>query len=242
MIRNLKIWTLISLVLSVSVAEGGSAGSRVVWFRLAPVPEGMSEAYMSASTGEEFSVGRGDEEEEGSLEEFLATDREALQAELDQMRALVSNFSPDTPGDLVVSKNSGSGGRSGGIEGAVRELKLEGYPPEVLEQIMNRYNLRVVLREFKAGSRGQNFLSSASKGPGEQYFGGLSVPPGVYEVFQLNQETVGLMSRLEEDAIREQGLEPLKTRVIRVVFGIVNSAGGGYELGVLSLDAERVSP
>lgn len=242
MSRAFHIFAIMLLTFSVPVGGWGAAGSGVIWFRLAPMPEGMTEAYMSASTGEEVYADQGQMEEEGSLEEFLAADREALQQELDQMRAMVRNFSPDTPGDLVVSKSRGTGGRSGGIEGAVRELKLEGHPPEVLEQIMNRYNLRVVLREFKSGSRGQNFLSSASKGPGEQYFGGLSVPPGVYEVFQLNQETVGLMSRLEEDAIRKQGLEPLKTRVIRVVFGIVNSEGGGYELGVLSLEAERVSP
>lgn len=104
---------------------------------------------------------------------------------------------------------------------------------------MARYKLKVVTQRLE-GSSGQNFLSSASKGTNEHFFGGMSVPAGIYEVFQLSRESVALMSRLEEQALRDRGMEPLKSRVVRIVFGIVKSDKGEHVLGVKSLDAEAV--
>src|SRR5690606_20301382 len=101
-----------------------------------------------------------------------------------------------------------------GPEGAIRELDMEGFPQKVMDQVMKRYGLRVVQRELKAGFAGQNFLSSASRGGTDKYFGGMIAQPGVYEVFQLSRQSVAHMSRLEEAAIKERGMNPLQTRVI----------------------------
>lgn len=241
---------IIVLLVWVCFVQGGLAASDgVVWFRLAPLPEGSSDVYMPFSRdegvvpAEETAEAPVVEEPLGEedLAAFLAADREALEAELERMSQVGMDVTPGELGEVVVPGRSGAKS-GGGPEGAVRELNLEGFPDNVVEDIMRRYKLQVVLREYRQGGRGASFLSSASRGPGERFFGGLSVPPGVYEVFQLNQETVGLMSQLEEKAIRERGLEPLKSRVIHIVFGIVNSPAGGYELGVQSLEVEKVSP
>jgi hypothetical protein len=251
-----------------AVAAGAPASApanRVLWFRLAPLPEGNSSIFMPKSR---FSAlppdGRdglpdgeprsGDAEGAGNLgganpvtdaelAEVLAADREALQAELDKMtQTAMAAPVPAVVTPLSSLASGVLGAADKGPEGAVRELNLEGFPAKVVDDIMKRYKLQVVVKEITGGRQGQSFLSAASRGPGEHYFGGATAAAGVYEVFQLNRDTVALMSRLEEKAIRERGMEPLQTRVIRIVFGIVETPKGGYELGVKSLEAEKVSP
>jgi hypothetical protein len=180
---------------------------------------------------------------DSKLAEILEQEREALQQELDQMTQLAAAAPlPKVPLPMPPPSNGSRGSTDRGPEGAVRELDLDGYPQSVVDDIMKRYKLKVVTRKIEGGRRGQNFLSSASRGSTERYFGGLEVPAGIYEIFQLSRESVALMSRLEEEALMEEGLEPLKSRVIRIVFGIVEDGKGGYVLGVKSLEAEAVEP
>ena len=65
-----------------------------------------------------------------------------------------------------------------------------------------------------------------------------SSSPGVYEVFELSPEAVAHMSRLEESEIRRRNLDLEKTKVTRVVFGIVPTSGGDYDLGLLEFEAQ----
>jgi len=231
-------------------------------FRLIPPPEGETAVFMLSSnpeaappTGQDNFPDPGmqtggnlemptDENsaplDDAELAEFLASEREALRAELEQVTDL-AQAAPIQAKPLPMPPPKGAAGSAGpGPEGAIRELDLDGFPQPIVDDIMKRYNLKVVTRTIKGGRRGQSFLSSASRGKSEQYFGGMAVPDGVYEVFQLSRESVALMSRLEEEALRKDGFEPVKSRVIRIVFGIVKQNDGSYVLGVKSLEAEAV--
>lgn len=234
-----------------------------VYFRLVPPPEGQAPLFMASSNptalpppgedglpdGELATGGNLDmpateidgQISDAELAEILAKDREALRAELEQMTqtALAEPLSR-TPVPLPPPVSGKEGGSTRGPEGAVRELDLEGFPHDVVDDIMKRYKLKVVTRHIPAGQRGQSFLSSASRGANETYFGGGAVPEGVYEVFQLSRDSVALMSRLEEEALKQRGLEPLKSRVIHINFGIVKDGDEGYVLGVKSMEAEAV--
>lgn len=233
-----------------------------VWFRLAAMPEGASTMYLPVNFGMDLPTGPGgtlkaerrespqdagqwkEPVDDAELAEILAADREALLAELNQktQEVLAAPAPPVSLEELRAAKGpSGGDGTRKAPEGAIRELDLTGFPQKVVDDVMERHRLRVVQQEIRGGRRGQSFLSSASRGAGERYFGGMDVPEGVYDVFQLNRETVATMSLLEENALKEQGFQPLKARVVRIVFGIVQAADGSYDLGVKLLEAEKVS-
>lgn len=233
-----------------------------VWFRLAAVPEGASTMFLPINFGMELPAGMGgpltagrrddlqnpgawkEPVDDAELAEILAADREALLAELNQKTQQAgATPAPAVPLDELRAAKAPSGGNGTrkAPEGAIRELDLTGFPQPVVDEVMERHRLRVVQQDVRAGRRGQSFLSSAVRGVGERYFGGMDVPEGVYDVFQLNRETVATMSRLEENALKEQGFQPLQARVIRIVFGIVKASDGTYDLGVKLLEAEKVS-
>ncbi len=244
-----------------SAANAGPAGQ--LFFRLVPPPEGKATQFMvstnptalppqgqdSLPDGELAKGGDLDmpaetaeaEISDSELSEILAKDREALRAELNQLTKIaLAEPLPKVPLPMPPPNAGNNGGSTRGPEGAVRELDLDGYPEAVVEDIMQRYKLKVVTRHIDGGGRGQNFLSSASRGENERYFGGGPVPSGVYEIFQLSRDSVAVMSRLEEDALKKRGMEPLKSRVVKIVFGIVKEGKEKYVLGVKSLEAEVV--
>lgn len=247
------------------VVQDAGREADLVLFNLVPPAEGDASVYMaSANPDVSPPEGRDDvsdaeivhggdvstpaeELENGisdaALADILAKEREALKQELEQMSQLaMAQPLPEVQLQVPPPANEQEGGSAPGPEGAIRELDLDGYPQAIVEDIMKRYNLKVVTRRIEGGRRGQSFLSSASRGTSERYFGGMAVPSGVYEVFLLSRESVALMSRLEENALIAKGLEPLKSRVIRIVFGIVEDNKGGHALGVKSLEAEAVEP
>lgn len=243
--------------------SAASASMPQLFFRLVPPPEGNSPLFMASTNpnalppegrdslpdgeltaGGELDMPVDDTDgkiSDAELADILAKDRDTLRAELEQMTqtALADPLSKK-PIPMPPPDSGKRGGSTFGPEGAVRELDLKGFPQAVVDDIMNRYKLKVVTRHIKGGQRGQSFLSSASRGANDTYFGGGAVPEGVYEIFQLSRDSVALMSRLEEEALKKRGLEPLKSRVINIVFGIVKSGNDSYVLGVKSLEAEAV--
>lgn len=121
--------------------------------------------------------------------------------------------------------------------GTIRELDLSGQPQAVVDQVMAKYRLRIT-QKVVSGESNQNFLSSAATGKGDRYFSGGSNRPGLYQVFELSRESVAKMSRLEEEEIRRREMDPEKTRVKHVVFGITEPQPAQYDLGILQFEAE----
>lgn len=245
------------------VSERDNGDQTAITFRLVAPPEGNMPIYMpsvnpdgmpppgadgmpdydeAAGGQRDMPVADADTTLDGKdLADFLAAERERLRAELAQFAD--PEIAEATQIELPVTPRKASGNKGGhapGPEGAIRELDLEGYPKDIVDDVMDRYGLQIVMQEMPAGRQGQSFLSSASRGGNDRYFGGMTAEAGVYEVFRLSRQSVAEMSRLEEQAIKERGMEPMRTRVIKIVFGIVKAKSGSYDLGVKTFEAEAV--
>lgn len=173
----------------------------------------------------------------------LERERERLRAELERERQLAEAIAERAMGQAARSPDRAPAPAAGGGSvplGTVRELSLDGYPEHVVQEIMDRYELRVVEKAVAGGSN-QNFLSSASTAEGGRFIADRGGAPGVYQVFMLSRKAVATMSRLEEEEIRRRGLDPMRTRVTRVKFGIVGHPPE-TDLGVLLLEAQPLTP
>ncbi len=173
----------------------------------------------------------------------LEQEREMLLAQLDQQRGRADQAADGAARSLAGAlRESPAPARSPvqarGPVGTVRQLDLGGHPEAVVQEIMDRYKLRVTEKAL-AGGATQNFLSSASTADGGQFNASRGGAPGIYQVFLLSPGAVAAMSRLEEEAIRSRGMDPMRTRVERVKFGIVTTEKGP-DLGVLLLVAKEI--
>lgn len=127
--------------------------------------------------------------------------------------------------------------------GTVRELDLSGYPQGATDRVMQRYGLRITERAVAAGVP-QTFLSSASSPDGGRFLSdraGASNAPGIYHVFLLSAKSVAVMSQLEDAELAKRNLDPLRTRVTHVKFGLVGPENDP-DLGVILFEAEPVQP
>lgn len=170
--------------------------------------------------------------DEAALSE-LAREREKLREQLNQERSLASL--PEIPKPVEPAPDPESDGDTA-HHGTIRELDLSGWPQPVVDEIMQRYRLRVV-RKAVTGPLRNSFLSSASDPSGDRYFASSRTPPGVYEVFELSRDAVSKMSQAEEEAIVKRGWTPSETHVSHIRFGIVEGASGKPDLGVLTMEA-----
>lgn len=169
----------------------------------------------------------------------LEREREELLASLEREKDLAASIA-----DRVVEQMTNhpaprpaAGPAAGVVQlGTVRELDLDGFAEPVVQEIMERYKLRVAEKEV-AGGTTQNFLSSASTSDGGRFTADRRAAPGIYHVFLLSPKAVETMSRLEEAEIRRRGWDPMRTRVKRVKFGIVGRPPE-MDLGIVHFDAE----
>jgi hypothetical protein len=120
----------------------------------------------------------------------------------------------------------------------VRELDFSGHSPEVVRQVMVRYEMRVVHKYVEAASP-ETFLSSAALGPTDRYYANRAVRPGVYDVFELSPTAIRKMAELEEAELARRGLG--KHALVRYVkFGIVRNPEGRPDLGILAFDVAEL--
>lgn len=168
--------------------------------------------------------------DKGALRE-LEAERGRLLARLEQERSTLGTppKMPNTDSPPSETPNS---------KGTVRDLELGGQPREVVDEVMQRYRLRVSERYVPARSV-QTYLSSAADGRGH-FTASPFREAGIYQVFELSRESVAAMSRLEEAELHARRLDPEKTRVTLVKFGIVRNKLGQHDLGVLDFQWERV--
>lgn len=122
-----------------------------------------------------------------------------------------------------------------GSPGTIRELALTGWPDDVVDAVMKRYELGVSLRRLSPGSR-QGFLSSAGTADGERYYS-RAPASGIFKVFELSPSAVATMSALEEREIKRRQLDLERTQVTHVRFGIVQQPDGTPDLGLLEMDS-----
>lgn len=168
----------------------------------------------------------------------LAAEREQLKQQLDTERQKVLTDA-DSAAQRAISAQAKSLQVAAGPVGTIRELDFSGWPKNIVDDMMRRYDLQIVHRKVTGGSN-QEFLSSAASATGDMYYADRSNPGGYSEVFELSRQSVAVMSRLEEEEIKRRNLDLARTRVTRVKFGIVQTGPNQYDLGILEFEAQAI--
>ncbi len=119
----------------------------------------------------------------------------------------------------------------------VRELDFSGWPPDVIQSVMQRYGMRIE-RRYVSNFTPNTFLSRATVPDNKHFYAGHGAAPGIYEVFELTPAALARMSSLEEQELIKRGWQPEQCVTSRVVFGIVRQPNGGYDLGVLLMESQ----
>lgn len=127
----------------------------------------------------------------------------------------------------------------GARTGAIRSLDVAGMPEDIVRQVFHQYDIRIERHVTPSSSAaGQpSFLNMARTDEGVYRSAPASGPQ---DVFVLTPSAIAQLSRLEREGIQERGLDPLRTRVREIHFGIIKNARNEWDLGVIFLDAEEV--
>ena len=163
----------------------------------------------------------------------LARQKKALEVKRLELAQTRKEFRDQLQTEWSQPERSPGPKTEGSLRGAVRSLELSNQPEEVVNKVLQRYKMKI-LWGYIDGPGGYNFLNSASTGDGTYL---RRSGTGWGQVFQLSTEAVAKMASLETEEIRRRGLDPLKTRVVETVFGIVK-AGADYDLGVVKMEVE----
>lgn len=126
----------------------------------------------------------------------------------------------------------------GAETGAIRELDIHNIPNDQAWEVLGRYGIRMLSGAADSGrDSGASFLNSARTEDGRF----VNTQGGSMKVFRYGERAVARMMQLESDALVREGYDPMQTRVVRVVFGVVPS-GTGYDLGVTKLEVAPIPP
>ncbi len=123
-------------------------------------------------------------------------------------------------------------------EGVIRELDTSGVAPDIADRVLSRYGIEILVKYLDGTETGNGFLNRA-KTMGGTYYNQSGT--GHYQVFSFSQVAVAQMVLLEREAIVRRGLDPTRTRVQEVRYGII-STGGGFDLGVTHFQSVQIAP
>lgn len=186
-------------------------------------------------------AGSGDDEAE---ERRLEEERE-LKEILDQRAALtahnkdVSQRGSDKVGERLREASVEQSAKKwlttteGADRGVIRGLTTDDVPAHVAEDVFRRYGIKIAVQVLDGSTGGYSFLNQARTSSGTYHN---RVGKGMYQVFSFGQVAVGRMMQLDLDEMKRRGLNPAKTRVIEVEYGIV-STKRGHDLGILKFKA-----
>ncbi len=121
----------------------------------------------------------------------------------------------------------------GAKEGVVRSLEISDVGGEVADRVLDRYGIKIMVEYMDGKPKGYSFLNQAQTAGGT-YFNRSG--QGVFQVFSYSQAAVAKMMQLEVAELQRRGMDPARTRVIEVHYGIVQTTAG-YDLGIKKMDA-----
>jgi hypothetical protein len=162
----------------------------------------------------------------------LITERDKLRRELrdlDRRAAEVARIpvpDPAPPGGAV------PGGR---FAGTIRDLNLSGASRTDSEVVMRKRGMRFS-QSMAAPGASQSFLSGATGQDGQRFTARNSGRNEMVNALVISPATIRHMASLERQELEKRGLNPARTFVRRIVFGIVGS-GEAADLGVVLFDA-----
>ncbi len=120
--------------------------------------------------------------------------------------------------------------------GAIRMLDLEGFPEHVVRKVLARYDIQFDHRYTKP-TAGRNFLNAAMTADGNYTN---EQAEGYYDVLVLSRKAFSMMASRELEALTRRGYDPKRSRVLKIVFGIVLDSDGDYDLAVTDFEAENI--
>jgi hypothetical protein len=127
--------------------------------------------------------------------------------------------------------------------GVDRMIDIADVSLDSAQKVLDRYGIKIVLLDVKGPMRtnpgnGGTFLNRAVTETGV-FVRPEGLSKGVYQAFTFGAIAESRMAQLEEEALLVRGLDPLHSRVSRVVFGLVPTPTG-FDLGVKELVAEAI--
>ncbi len=181
-----------------------------------------------------------------SVEDWVPTtdqmaDLRALQSEVSRERSSLERAAKEMR-ESIIRREVSSAARDfeldtdGGTQGAIRLLKLDGFPEHVVEEVLARYRITFE-RRHATPSAGRGFLNAAQTSSGT--FRNLD-REGYYDVLVLSTYAMTYMASRELEALQRKGYDPGTTRVRKITFSIVMNSEDQYDLGVVDLEVERV--
>ncbi len=125
----------------------------------------------------------------------------------------------------------------GAQTGAVRTFNLVG-DPHIIDAVLRKYDIKFVTRYLNQSELGQeSYLSQVQTNKGT--FANTARKPGNYDVFSCGPVGTRKLQELEIEALKAAGYNPLKVRLIEIVFGI-RLGVDGPDLAVIDIRADKV--
>jgi hypothetical protein len=125
-------------------------------------------------------------------------------------------------------------------QGVHREIDISDVTIDQAQTVFDRYGIKIIILDTRGGMPAQpkrgGFLNRVVTDSGV-YVRPEGARGGVYQAFSFGPIAEGRMAQIEEQALVRRGLDPSRSRVLRVTFGLVPTPSG-YDLGVKFLDAQ----
>jgi hypothetical protein len=167
----------------------------------------------------------------------LITERDKLRRELRELDRRAAEMAriplPDAPSP---PEEAVPGER---FAGTIRDLNLSGASQKDVEVVMRKRGMRFS-QSLTAPGVSQSFLSGATGHDGQRYTARSSGRNEIVNALVISPATIRHMASLERQELEKRGLDPARTLVRRIVFGIVGS-GEAADLGVVLFDAIPVN-
>ncbi len=165
--------------------------------------------------------------------EELRADRESLQAQAEQIKHAIGQEIENTAREQLPPPTAEPPPNAA----VIREINFEGWPKQVVDEVMAKYGMRIEERFVTQFSR-NTFVGHAAVASDHYYSVQGNLKPGIYKIFELSPRAVARLAALEEEELRRRGMNPEKTFVRRVVFGIQKVGQNVYDLGISEMDAQ----
>lgn len=126
----------------------------------------------------------------------------------------------------------------GGRAGIIRTIDVSSFPEDLVKRVLARYGISIEFRNVELDGETRSFLNSATTEAGTF----TSVQrEGYYEVFVMSAKALSMLSSMQLRALQDRGHDPMRTRVTKIVYGIVKDEEfGDYGLGVTEMEVEVI--
>lgn len=189
-----------------------------------PAPESSSASFSEWVPNSEQAA------ELAAMNREIAAESRALNESHSELRKSIVRMQVSSAAKDFIANSDG------GSAGAIRLLNLEGYTTAEVMPVLQRYGFTYERRHITP-SAGRSFLNAAVTDQGVYTN---QQAEGVYDVLVHSSKSISIMTTREVEALARKGYDPARSRVIKVVFGIVRRENGQLDLDVTDLTAEQI--